>query len=483
MRAHLVLFRHPPNTTIQETRKPTTMISPSGQRIGIRRPISVAAHAERPMQRDRLLASVGFALLAAFVFTMPLENSIIIPGFGTVGRVVGLVAFVVGIMAVVESGKVRSLTLPHLAMLAFVIWVSLTYFWTIDPDETVEELLSYVQLLAMVWLIWQTAPKREQQTRLMQAYIAGAAILSVATILRNQSSVVGLRQGAFNMNPNDIGLRIVLSVPMALYLSTIDKSAIRAWLYRAQTVVVVCALFFTASRGAFVAFLASLLMIPLTFRAWSARQKVATAVLVVVAVMAALKVVPKAAWERLGSTGTEITQGTMDARTVIWHAGMEVYLEHPFLGVGAGSFPASVQRKTATAWAPHNTFLSVLVEQGAVGFSIFAVLLMALFYTAMKMRGRERSLWLVMLLTWGLGASVMNWEYYKPTWFVFAMIVTQSAAFAAIPVRNRLIRTNRPFRGQPGRVPKQVREFWNTTFEQPEAGVQKRGFRPMRGPR
>ena len=61
----------------------------------------------------------------------------------------------------------------------------------------------------------------------MRAYIVGAGILAVATILQNESSIVGVRQGAFNMNPNDIGLRIVLSVPMALYLSAVDKSAIR----------------------------------------------------------------------------------------------------------------------------------------------------------------------------------------------------------------------------------------------------------------
>ena len=177
------------------------------------RPFAAASANESP------IATIALWLLALFVFSVPLENSIVVPGIGTIGRIIGLVAFVAGIVAVVETGKFRTPIVPHLMMVLFVVWVCLSYFWTIGPEETTEEMISYVQLIAMVLLIWAEAPKPEQQQRLMRAYIIGATVLAVATVLTNEHSVVGVRQGAFNMNPNDIGLRIVLSVPMALYLS------------------------------------------------------------------------------------------------------------------------------------------------------------------------------------------------------------------------------------------------------------------------
>jgi O-antigen ligase len=456
---------------------------PNRQNFRTRRPVSVA----RPVaasSKESPFAIVALWLLALFVFSVPLENSIVIPGIGTIGRIIGLVAFVAGMVAVIESGKFRTPIVPHLMMALFVVWACLSYLWTIGTQETTEEIISYIQLLAMVLLIWAEAPKPEHQQRLMRAYVLGAGCLAVATILQNQGPSFD-RQGAFNMNANDIGLRIVLSVPMALYLSVVDKRPIWPWIYRGVVAAGACGIFFTASRGSFVALLASGLMIPLTLGSWTRKQKLAMVVLVVVGAAVAINMVPEKAWSRLGETQNEITEGTMDLRTVIWHAGLETYAEHPFLGIGAGAFPIAAEQKIAQAWAPHNTFLSVLVELGSVGFAIFGVLLFTLVTAARRMQPLERSLWLVTLLSWALGCFAMNWEYYKPTWFLFAMVAAQSGAYATASVRQRFAPGFRqPYRGQPGRVPQRVREFWNTNFEQQMGPrVDERNYRPMRGKR
>ncbi len=48
------------------------------------------------------------------------------------------------------------------------------------------------------------------------------------------------------------------------------------------------------------------------------------------------------------------------------------------------------------------------------------ILLGMLAWATLRLPLMERSLWLVVLLTWALGASGMTWENTKPTWLLFA---------------------------------------------------------------
>jgi O-antigen ligase len=74
----------------------------------------------------------------------------------------------------------------------------------------------------------------------------------------------------------------------------------------------------------------------------------------------------------------------------------------------------------------HNSFFSVLVELGILGFLVFFLLVVSLFYSALSLPVAERCLWVILLLVWCIGVSSLTWEYRKPTWFLFALLTAQS---------------------------------------------------------
>jgi hypothetical protein len=46
----------------------------------------------------------------------------------------------------------------------------------------------------------------------------------------------------------------------------------------------------------------------------------------------------------------------------------------------------------------------------------------------------ERALWTVTLAAWAVGVSTLTWEHYKPTWLLFALVMTAWArSYAGAP--------------------------------------------------
>jgi O-antigen ligase len=145
--------------------------------------------------------------------------------------------------------------------------------------------------------------------------------------------------------------------------------------------------------------------------------------------------------QRLATIPSELGRGTFHDRTRIWKTGLKVLKSHPILGVGAGAYPEAVRPWLGKPNVPgfqyvaHNTFLSVLVETGAMGFGLYALLLGTLALFIWMMPSTERALWSVMLAVWAVGVSTLTWEHYKPSWLIMALIMTEWAR-SYWPARN-----------------------------------------------
>jgi hypothetical protein len=388
-------------------------------------------------EQPSCLGKVAFASLWLLVFAIPWEDAVTISDFGTSARLIGMVTGVFGILAIVERGRVRRPSPGHFLMALFVVFAAVSYLWSLYPEGTLTQALTYFQLFTLVWLIWELSPRGREQKRLMQAYVFGTFVSGIDTVylfLSHQESVYQRYAGA-RLDANDLGLMMALSIPVSYYLLIQSKGAI-AWVYRVQLLLAGTTVLLTASRGATLASLVALLIVPLTHSRLTARQRIAVLLTVSLLFCGAFLFVPESSWERLSTTPNELARGTLTGRRVIWAAGWELFREHPFVGIGANTFRVIVSRVLAEpiragndiltpAPPAHNTFLSVLVEQGVIGLALFCALLGVLALSLRALPPFPQKLWIVCLGVWIVGVSSLTWEMRKPTWFFFGLLMAQ----------------------------------------------------------
>ncbi|MBA3974263.1 MAG: hypothetical protein C0504_08620 [Candidatus Solibacter sp.] len=379
------------------------------------------------------VSKAAWAALCIFVFSIPWEKSIQLPGATTLSHMLGVVAFGAAAAVAWRRGSVRR---PNLALAlagAFVVWAALTWIWSIDRSATVARVKTLAELLAMTLLIWDSCRGESRQRHLMQAYVLGAVAASASAYFRyfHDMQTYWRRYAAAGFDPNDFGLILAISIPLALYLAM--RGGLAGWLNRLAVVFIIGAVLLTASRMAMVATFAAFAFPLLAWNLSGRSQRAASVLLLAVLVLGVFRFAPAPARQRLSTITTELTTGTLHNRTTIWKTGLKIFPRHALAGIGAGAYPEAVKPVLGVPGVPghfyvaHNTFLSVLVECGLAGFTLYGLMLAVAAFYVWTMQPAERALWAVILAVWAIGVSTLTWEQYKPSWLIIALIMTEWA--------------------------------------------------------
>ncbi|MBD2199683.1 MULTISPECIES: O-antigen ligase family protein [Calothrix] len=131
--------------------------------------------------------------------------------------------------------------------------------------------------------------------------------------------------------------------------------------------------------------------------------------------------VPETLFSRLQSTGSEITSGDLNGRLIIWREGLASFLKHPFLGVGLGA----IRTTNSLGKVAHNSFISVLVEVGAIGLLLFLAIFLLVCYLASRQPKVHSMFWLTLLIIWTIGASTLTWECFTGMFRKFLIIMNK----------------------------------------------------------
>jgi O-antigen ligase len=409
---------------------------------------------------------LAYGALWIFVFTISSEPTF--RGFGVIpSRVTGPLALGLALLAIVVSGRLRRWHSFHVAALLFVTWIGcgLVFFnnqWVEIPNK----FWTFVQLFLVLWMIWELSVTRSRQLGLMAAYVLGASVSAVDTIMlfRRQAEMMR-RFAAGGVDNNDLAMMLALAIPMAWYLAMTYRQPLRRWACTAYLPVALFAIGLTGSRGGMLATIVALLIVPLTMTRLSpVRRGIAIALLWISGVVA-VTYVPQTLMERLASTTTEVEGGRLGGRWKIWQAGLKAFAQKPIVGYGPSAFKRAIDpwllQKNQVA---HNSFLSVLVESGLVGLLLFLMMFLAVAVAVLKLPPLERRVALVLLAALGTSMMPLSSEESKRVWFVLAALVALSQTHVAgtrrarWPVRaGQIPRMPRPLsgtrRGEPLAVP------------------------------
>lgn len=217
--------------------------------------------------------------------------------------------------------------------------------------------------------------------------------------LRHRRVIFTDRIYASFATPNAFGCYLAMVLPFLIsrFFSKLKIKPSRIFYFALFVLLFVC-LLLTVSRGAWLAFLASVLYMSI----WLKGLAVFLLVMGIV-ILSTHTFYPPYVRGRLMKFFVFSDTSSIDRR-LIWQAGWKMFISKPWLGVGLGTFMFNFRRFVVEGYPhgvvyAHNCYLQMAAEIGIIGLASFLLILAMFFYHGIKtLNARERSFsWHVLL--------------------------------------------------------------------------------------
>ena len=345
-----------------------------------------------------------------------------------------------------------------LAVLAFVLWTSVSILWAPDKGAALGKTVTFLGVFGLMVVI---GVLERRYLLLAWAVLAFSAALSVPAgyilpVPEGSDMAVSGRFGPGGAGPNSYSLVLAIAF-FAAYFGLLSRHRMIAFLLAPVFLYGIVA---TESRTGLIALVATPLVALFVPRlaarlGWRILSMYVLGVAALAVIMLAFPSVGDSASERYTTLAQVESEDTWNGRWSLWQGALDVIASHPILGVGAGNFAESAMEHSATvvahsarkaevAGVAHNMFLSVASELGLVGLILFLGILFFAFKTAVSIaRGSELGTVIVLgLIVFMIAGMTLTWETQKIGYVLFGSVLAlqlhDAARRAASPPRRRV---------------------------------------------
>jgi probable O-glycosylation ligase (exosortase A-associated) len=267
-------------------------------------------------------------------------------------------------------------TRETIVLLIFLAWMLVTTTQAMYPVLAWPHMNEVWKILLMVYVTMMLMQSKERINQLVWVIAMSLAFYGVKggifTIVHGGVYHVRGPEGSFIGGDNEMGLALIMTIPLLRYLQlTTPKAWLRAFLSAAM---VLCAIATVGSqsRGALLGLCAMGAFLWL-----KSRNKVFTAILGALAIAVVLSVMPQQWYDRMSTIETYETDASAMGRINAWKMAFNMAKNRP-LGGGFNSF----REYSFILYAPdpddphdsHSIYFEVLGEHGFVGLGLFLML-------------------------------------------------------------------------------------------------------------
>lgn len=322
-------------------------------------------------------------------------------------------------------------------LLVFIVWMSITTLFALNADAALVQVQKVMKIQGGVLLGLLLLQTRERIQWLVWVIVLSIGFYGVKggifTLTTGGGQQVLGPDGSFISGNTEIGLALVMILPLMRYLQlTTERRWIRWALVGAMLLSGVAALG-TQSRGAFLAAGAMVAFLWL-----KSEKKLVPGMVILVGAVLTLSFMPETWWAKMHTTLNYEQDGSAQGRLAAWQFAFNLAKDRPLVGGGFETFThelyylyfGPVTRNVDA----HSIYFEVLGEHGFVGLALFLALAFATWRAGsqlIRLARESEQAWArqlgamaqVSLIGYWTGGAFLGLAYFDGYYLIISLLV------------------------------------------------------------